>query len=304
MFVCFVTWVAGEITATENNWRLFKSTLGFNGTIEAANKEDEKLVEPIRVIGAGFARTGTQSLKAALQHLGYKVNHFEETFSRPDLYLPGWEAVLAGEGAGTYLGILAEQGFNATLDSPNALLYKEMMAAYPDAKVLLSVRSDGAEGWATSSLATVWHFRKILSSPPFTFKESFRTISTLMNWVWEGHAFGLGKKHDEITREDLVTGYDAWVADVLRTVPPDRLLEFRVQDGWTPLCTFLGIKDCPTRNFPHVNDKNTLLWLIRVLQTINFIWPVFPLLLVYLCLRALCWACCMASHDVAKPKNH
>jgi hypothetical protein len=276
---------------------LFKSTLGFD-TTDAANNNDEKPVEAIKVIGAGFGRTGTQSLKAALQQLGYKVNHFEDTFSQPDVYLPGWEAVLAGEGAGTYLRILAEQGINATLDSANALLYKEMMAAYPEAKVLLSVRSDGAEGWATSSLETVWHFKKIWSSPPFTFKESFRTISALINWIWERCA--LGKRHDEITREDLVAGYDAWVAEVLNTVPPERLLVFRVQDGWTPLCTFLGVEACPTGYFPHVNDKNTLMWLIRVMQTINCIWPVFPLLFVYLCLRAL--RACTASL-VAKPKR-
>jgi hypothetical protein len=231
LFVClFIAVVDGEISATANNWRLFKSSLGFE-TTEAANNNDEKPVEAIKVIGAGFGRTGTQSLKVALQQLGYKANHFEETFSRPDVYLPGWEAVLTGEGAGNYLRILSEQGFNATLDSANALLYKEMMAAYPDAKVLLSVRSDGAEAWATSCLETVWKFKKIWSSPPFTFKKSFRTISALINWIWEGMAFGLDKKHDEITHEDLVAGYNAWVADVLRTVPPERLLVFRMQDG-------------------------------------------------------------------------
>jgi hypothetical protein len=293
--------VVGEISATDLNLRLFKSSLGFD-TSEAADKNDATPVEAIQVIGAGFGRTGTQSLKAALQQLGYKVNHFEETFSRPDVYLPGWEAVLAGEGAGTYLRILAEQGFNATLDSANALLYKEMMAAYPEAKVLLSVRSDGAEGWATSSLETVWHFKKIWTSPPFIFKESFRTTSRLINWIWEGCAFGLDRKHDEITREDLVAGYDAWVADVVRTVPPQRLLVFRMQDGWTPLCTFLEvIEACPTGNFPHVNDKHTLMWLIRVLQTINWIWPVFPLLFVYLCLYTL--RACTASFMMAKSKK-
>jgi hypothetical protein len=105
----------------------------------------------------------------------------------------------------------------------------------------------------------------------------------LLNRIWEGHAFGLGRKHDEITREDLVAGDDAWVANVLCMVPPAHLLEFCVQDGWTPLCMFLKVKACPMGDFLHVNNKTMLLILIRVLQTINCIWPVFLLLLVYLC---------------------
>lgn len=105
----------------------------------------------MRVIGAGFGRTGTMSLKAALEELGYApCYHMTDLFENPEHVAP-WEAATREEPV-DWEELF--EGYRATVDWPGAACYKELMKAYPDAKVLLSVR--GPEGWYESTKNTIY----------------------------------------------------------------------------------------------------------------------------------------------------
>ena len=114
----------------------------------------------IKVIGAGFGRTGTTSLKAALEMLGFdSCYHMQEVVKNPS---HGREWLAAWEGRPVDWDTLFE-GYQATVDWPGATFYKELMAHYPEAKVLLSVREP--ERWYDSSLETIYALQSFI--PPW-----------------------------------------------------------------------------------------------------------------------------------------
>jgi Sulfotransferase domain len=205
----------------------------------------------LEVIGAGFGRTGTESLKAALERLGFgPCDHMLELIKSTHR-LEYVEALERGDT--TAIEPLCE-GFRAAVDFPFAKYYREFMAAYPQAKVILTVRD--ANAWYDSASNT------ILKGPP----KALMWIAKLMG-VFSKNAAGLprlfayvervlmnglfrGKAHD---REFMTKLFDDWNEEVRRTVPPERLLVFEVKDGWGPLCAFLGV-DVPDEPFPRSNE--------------------------------------------------
>ena len=105
----------------------------------------------MKVIGAGFGRTGTMSLKAALEELGYgPCYHMSEVFEHPK-HVEWWEAATRGE-AVDWEELFA--GYQTSVDRPGAAFYKELMEAYPEAKVLLSVRNP--QKWYESTKNTIY----------------------------------------------------------------------------------------------------------------------------------------------------
>lgn len=110
---------------------------------------------PLRVIGAGFGRTGTTSLKAALETLGFgPCDHMQELF-RDAEHADRWDAAVRGE-AVDWEEVFA--GYRSTLDWPGCAFYEELMARYPDAKVLLTVRD--ADRWYESAYITIYNTRR------------------------------------------------------------------------------------------------------------------------------------------------
>ena len=125
------------------------------------------------------------------------------------------------------------------------------MAAYPDAKVLLTLHPHGAEAWYESTMDTIyftetaWQFKVLELLTPFGRK--FGDMSRKL--VWGRTLNGvMGDKAKAVTR------YNAYVGEVKAAVPPEKLLIFKVSDGWEPLCAFLGVA-MPDRKFPNVNDR-------------------------------------------------
>lgn len=199
--------------------------------------------EELVVIGAGFGRTGTLSMKAALEQVGLgPCHHMFEVFARPDDF-SGWAAAVRGApwDRQQLLG-----GFRSTLDFPACLVWEELFRAAPASKVLLTVRS--SESWWASFDATIGReLGKTDFGPPYErASELFGAITDVV--------FG-GRPDDEAT---AVAAFEAHNQAVIDVVPPDRLLVYELGSGWEPVCAFLGV-DVPDEPFPKSNTTEEFL---------------------------------------------
>jgi hypothetical protein len=187
----------------------------------------------LKVIGAGYGRTGTLSLKLALEQLGFgPCYHMIEVFKNPEA--PAWW-LEAAAGKPDWEKIFA--GYASTVDWPSATFYKELADAYPDAKVILTERDP--EAWFRSTQATI-------------FAQDFGDIGTntwtQMAMTVVGDLFDR-QMHDH---DKLVSVFKAHNARVREVIPPERLLVYDLAQGWEPLCRFLGVA-VPQTPMPKVN---------------------------------------------------
>jgi hypothetical protein len=195
----------------------------------------------LRIVGAGLGRTGTTSLKAALEQLlDAPCYHMVEVFGNPeaamtwsravDGELPDWDEFLAG--------------YRATVDWPAATFWPELSEAYPDAKVLLSTRD--ADAWWTSASNTIFESMQVEIEPDSPFAAQREMILNLLhsrftlNWDDPDAAKAAFLRHN---------------ADVRARVPADRLVEWHPGDGWGPLCAALDLPE-PDVPYPHVNTTD------------------------------------------------
>lgn len=197
------------------------------------------------MIGAGFGRTGTLSLKAALERLGFgPCYHMYELLGHLD-HAPHWVAADAGDAAAlrTVLG-----AYGSTVDWPACALWRELCDVYPDAKVVLSVRP--AEDWYRSFRDTVGAV--LAAGPPADLPEAVVPVFEMSDRIVRDRSFG--PRFDLEDRSRIIGAYEAHNDAVRKGVVPDRLLELDVTAGWDPLCTFLGVP-VPAEPFPNVNDR-------------------------------------------------
>ena len=196
----------------------------------------------LQVVGAGFGRTGTHSLRLALNQLGLgPCYHMVEVIQDPDRKVPLW--VAAGEGKADWDAIF--EGYASTVDWPSAAYWKPILAQNPDAKVILSSRS--AESWYDSFSETIaW-----LMATPDTLPPHLGPWLNMGTNLIAKATFG-GRPTD---REHAIAVFNAYEADVKASVPADRLLVFRAADGWEPLCRFLG-KPVPDSAYPRSNTMD------------------------------------------------
>ncbi len=195
----------------------------------------------LKVIGAGLGRTGTMSLKLALEHIGFGPSyHMLEIMAQARTRLPLWMNVV--HGAPDWDAIFG--GFSATVDFPSCTYWRELADRYPGAKVILSDR--GADSWYSSIRQTIFspaNVASFLSSPVAEFM-----LGT-----------SIGPFVDHLDDRDWMTGYfDRWRESVISALPPERLLVHRSQEGWEPLCAFLGVP-VPDQRYPRVNSKDDML---------------------------------------------
>ena len=194
----------------------------------------------LRIIGAGLGRTGTLSLKLALEHIGFApCYHMTEVLGEARQTLPLWTQVVRG--APDWEAIFA--GFTATVDYPGCTYWRELAAHYPKAKVILTTRD--ADAWFNSVSQTIFSPEQtagLLNSPA----EEFMQGAVFSN-------FG-----DRIAdRAFMVDYFNRWQADVIASLPPERLLVFTASDGWGPLCAFLGVP-VPAEPYPSVNSREDM----------------------------------------------
>jgi hypothetical protein len=194
----------------------------------------------LRVVGAGLGRTGTNSLKLALERLlGGRCYHMSELFERLD-HTAVWAAALRGDDPDwrTF-----PDGCVATLDWPACSFWAELAAAHPDALVLLSTRAS-AEVWWRSFEHTIL---ATLSQPVPDDRPDWAARRVVTLGLMEALTPGWRE------RDAAMAAYDAHNAAVRATVPPERLLEWQPGDGWEPICERLGVP-VPAEDFPNVNS--------------------------------------------------
>ena len=205
----------------------------------------------MKVIGAGLPRTATLTQKVALEMLGFApCYHMVNVLGNLDT-VPRWRQAL--EGRSDWDDIFG--GFVATVDWPGAFFYRELMDAYPEAKVLLSVR-DG-DAWERSMNETIWGIFygdmliHDLSNAWGRVDQKWASYISLMKTMWDKSGL-LGSDEGPGTGE-MAHAMQRYNDEVIRTVPSDRLLVWSPKDGWEPLCEFLETP-VPEVALPHVND--------------------------------------------------
>ena len=193
----------------------------------------------LRIIGAGFGRTGTLSLKKALEMLGFaKCYHMAEVAEHPE-HTELWRAAWRGEEPWSELF----HGCQAAVDWPVAAFWGRLLHVCPDAKVVLTERD--AEGWYDSAAATIFQ----------SMKDGLRSADASrrqrMEMAWEIIVDGTFNG-DLDNRANAIAAFKANVAEVHRKVSEQRLIVFDPKEGWEPLCRGLGVA-VPDVPYPHVN---------------------------------------------------
>lgn len=213
----------------------------------------------IHIIGAGLGRTGTTSLKVALEELGYQpCYHMIEAFKHPR-HAQTWRAAARGD-AVDWPKLFGH--YQATVDFPGCTYYKELMATYPAAKVILSLRDP--ERWYESTYETIYQMPQVI--PAWVRKLSpwvNQIYQMTFDVVWDGQ-FG-GQFGD---RARTIAAFNRWNEEVIATVPAEKLLIYEVKQGWEPLCAFLGVS-MPTTPFPRKNDRRQMQRVLRFWRTIK-----------------------------------
>ena len=206
----------------------------------------------VRVIGAGWGRTGTVSLKKALEILGFgPCYHMREVMETGDA--ESWTRYAENPKDLQLLhSMLGGKGYASTCDYPSSAFWKEQMELYPEAKVVLTIRDP--EKWYKSVCDTVFHTQP---SHPNT-----SIAMNVMFWLgWPTKGFGrmldalIATRfvHGNWSKQNVLSAFHAHNNDVLRTCPKDKLLVFEVSQGWAPLCEFLDVT-IPDVPFPHENE--------------------------------------------------
>ena len=194
----------------------------------------------IQVFGVGVGRTGTYSLKLAINQLGLgPCHHMEAVLNNMPVQVPLWSAALTKRP--NWQAIY--HGFESAVDWPTAGFFRELIKAYPSAKFVLTQRNP--EHWADSFEATIY---KLLAGrergPP-----EMRAWLEMVDGVIAKTGFPGG-----LDRDDLIRAFVTHNEAVKTTIPAGQLLVYEVKEGWAPLCKFLN-RRVPAEAFPRTNNR-------------------------------------------------
>ncbi|KAJ7106865.1 P-loop containing nucleoside triphosphate hydrolase protein [Mycena crocata] len=219
----------------------------------------KKRTVPLRVLSLGFCRTGTSSLRSALDILGYKNPHHMFAVLEDPAQIDLWMAAINAKflRQGTPYGRKEWDSLvghcEALTDCPSILFAKELIATYPEAKVILTLR-DPDRWWQSynASIAALARTKRASFAEwldqrgPGRMLAFSRVVQTMM----------FGPLATDIPADEAKARMVAHYAEVRSLVPKDRLLEYNVGEGWERLCAFLG-DDVPDVEFPHTNDAES-----------------------------------------------
>ena len=225
---------------------------------------------PIKIIGAGFPRTGTNTLRESLELLGFrKTYHMKQLLVHPE-NLHYWSTLKA---TGTTNWEALYDGYEATVDFPCYPWYKQHMKQYPDAKVILSTRP--FEKWYTSFYSTIWQSQNPPESERIAMGERIASSPRLQSVM---QVMGLAKQtiNEEhfqgkfLDKEFMEKIFNDHNEEVKNYVPANKLLIYDVCEGWEPLCNFLNV-NVPTEALPHTNKKEDFAEMVAELMQGNLV---------------------------------
>jgi hypothetical protein len=194
----------------------------------------------MRIVGAGVGRTGTYSLKLAIERLGLgPCHHMEEVFSDMATQVPLWTAAVKGrpDWAAIY------KGYASAVDWPTARFFRELLREYPSAKFVLTHRNP--QSWAESFSDTIYKLIADTADAPPELRAWFNMVGDVV--ARTGFPSGL-----DVTA--LTKAYVSHNEAVRAAIPAHQLLVYQVKEGWEPLCAFLDVP-VPTDPFPRTNDR-------------------------------------------------
>lgn len=193
----------------------------------------------LKVIGTGFGRTGTLSLKAALEHLGFgPCYHMSEVFAHPE-HVPVWTRAARGERV-DFEALYTN--YRATVDWPSTHFWRDLIERYPDARIVHTERDP--EVWYKSFSQTISEALQRPADPA----SPMHTWAEMTDLVITQHTFG-----GDLSKANVLKVYNAHNAEIRRRVPAARLLVHDVKDGWPSLCAHLGVA-VPAAPFPKTNS--------------------------------------------------
>ncbi len=193
----------------------------------------------LSVIGAGVGRTGTYSLKLAINELGLgPCHHMEEVLFHIQEQVPMWSNALSGHPSWEKIF----EGYNSAVDWPTAGFFDELNEFYPEAKFILTDRDP--KTWAESFSDTIYTLLASKDTPPH-----MGAWMDMAKQVIKKTGFPPG-----LSVQELTEAFEAHSAAVKAMIPKDRLLVYQVKQGWEPLCEFLD-KPVPDKPFPRTNDR-------------------------------------------------
>jgi hypothetical protein len=196
----------------------------------------------LQVIGAGLGRTGTLTLKAALEQLGFgPCHHMVEVFAHPP-QRDFWRRAAEGEAVDWEEVFSA---YRASVDWPSCHFWRQLAERYPRAKLVLTVRDPGA--WWESMSGTIL---KVIAAGLADTDPERRKATRFAELIIAQQTFG-----GDFTRPSVVAAFERHNAAVRAAIPPGRLLVYEVSQGWGPLCEFLGVT-APATDFPRTNSRD------------------------------------------------
>jgi hypothetical protein len=194
----------------------------------------------MKLIGAGLPRTGTLSTQQALIRLGYPCYHMAAVAMYEE-HTRAWHAFLVRGEPMPWKQLF--EGYLATVDAPAALFYREIFETFPDAKVLLNVREP--ERWYASLMTLHGVMQELVP---------YRASNPRLDmWLSVVEAIDQRTVGGALDAETCIRAFHEHNRRVQEEIPKDRLLVWRVQEGWEPLCEFLGC-EVPDEPFPHLNE--------------------------------------------------
>ena len=201
----------------------------------------------LEIIGAGFGRTGTLSLKFALEELGFNKCYHMMEIPKAAHHIGFWRQAAVGKNVDWHLLF---KGYKAAVDWPSCNYWREQLRAFPEAKVILTKRD--ADSWYESVMNTIWPAsvkgRELARSNVNLDKVSQDRSSMVFEVIWHGIFDGRMSEKDFV-----IDKYEKHNQSVVDEVPSSKLLIYEPGEGWEPLCQFLGCSQ-PSMDYPNVNS--------------------------------------------------
>lgn len=240
----------------------------------------------LKVIGVGYGRTGTYSLRLALEELGYPTLHTQHLYEHDDIFnmwdrevfAPSFEANEAALRTPDFTA-LTRNGFQGTCDLPMALYFEQIHELYPDCKFILTER-ESSEVWFRS-----WDTLTKSITQPVRYTagmlEKIRKYQQYLRWL-----FSVVNNDDNYltaplplpnqNKESSIASYEEHNRRVREVIPEDKLLVYSVKQGWEPLCDFLEVENCPSTPFPKSNSARS----VQVQSIAAFVVPLMVVLFI------------------------
>lgn len=209
----------------------------------------------LQIIGAGFGRTGTMSTQSALNQIGYNCYHMKELAEKANKsHIDFWYNMVKKPKKSKQDWDKIFKNYTATVDFPSSCVWQDLVKAYPEAKVILTLHPKGPEAWYKSTNDTIYSFSKRWEFKVMAlFNPKVRKLAQMAKYlIWKDFLNGTME-----SKQEAINRYIEHIEEVKKQVPTDKLLIFSADQGWKPLCHFLG-KEAPHSPFPKVNEKSEI----------------------------------------------